>query len=90
MPDSVCTDCLRRGEAPIASHLLFPQVLDDANPEQRALGIAAGTAWMVKGVCDAVVVYIDRGISNGMREAINLANTLGLTVEIRTLPSNHS
>lgn len=79
-------DCLRRGEAPIASHLLFPQVLDDMIPEERALGIAAGTAWMLKGVCDAVVIYTDRGISNGMREAINLANTLGLTVDYRTLP----
>lgn len=40
-------DCLERGEAPIASHLLYtqPGVLDDTVPEQRALGIAAGLAW---------------------------------------------
>ena len=36
-------DCLRRGEAPIASHLLYtqPGVLDDDVPEERAQGIAS-------------------------------------------------
>lgn len=38
-------DSLRRGEAPIASHLLYTQVLNDLIPEERALGIAAGLAW---------------------------------------------
>lgn len=38
-------DSLLRGEAPIASHLLYTQVLDDTVPVQRALGIAAGLAW---------------------------------------------
>lgn len=37
-------DSLTRGEAPIASHLLYtqPGVLDDAVPRERALGIEAG------------------------------------------------
>jgi hypothetical protein len=32
-------DCLRRGEAPFASHLLYtqPGVLDDSLPEERQL-----------------------------------------------------
>jgi hypothetical protein len=40
-------DCVLRGEAPIASHLLFtqPGILDDNVPEERALGIEAGLAW---------------------------------------------
>lgn len=38
-------DSLRRSEAPIASHLLYTQVLDDKIPEERALGIEAGLAW---------------------------------------------
>jgi len=39
-------DCLKRGEAPIASHLLFTRrgILDDTIPEERALGIEAGLA----------------------------------------------
>ena len=54
-------DCLARGEAPIASHLLYtqPGVLDDTNPEQRKLGINAGFAW--NRFADAVVVYEDLG-----------------------------
>lgn len=62
-------DCLRRGEAPIASHLLYtqPGVLDDNIPAERALGIAAGLAW--GRVADAAVFYVDLGWSQGMRDA---------------------
>lgn len=37
-------DCLTRGEAPYASHLLYtqPGVLRDEVPEERRLGIEAG------------------------------------------------
>lgn len=63
-------DCLARGEAPIASHLLFtqPGILDDTKPEERKLGMEAGHAWIE--AADYVVVYEDHGISNGMKEGI--------------------
>ena len=79
-------DCLKRGEAPIASHLLFtqPGVLDDNDPEERKLGIAAGHAWT--SVADAVVVYIDRDVSSGMKRGIEVAQELGVPVEFRKLP----
>jgi len=79
-------DCLERGEAPFASHLLFtqPRVLDDSIPEQRARGIEAGLAWGAKA--DKTVVYIDRGISAGMRQGIERAKAEGRPVEYRTLP----
>lgn len=40
-------DCLLKGEAPIASHLLYTQsgVLNDDIPEERQLGINAGLEW---------------------------------------------
>jgi hypothetical protein len=77
-------DCLRRGEAPFASHLLYTQVLDDAKPTERQLGIAAGLAW---GVCaDLVAVYIDRGVSSGMRKGIEAATNAGIPQEERRLP----
>jgi hypothetical protein len=39
-------DSLRRGdEAPYGSHLLYPQVLDDATPAERRLGMEAGFDW---------------------------------------------
>lgn len=77
------SDALARGEAPIASHLLYTQVLDDLDPEQRAQGMGAGRAWI--NVAEALAVYTDRGISNGMRIAINLAEALGKPIEYRTL-----
>lgn len=78
-------DSVLRGEAPIASHLLFtqPGILRDEIPEERALGIAAGLAWLSKA--DAMVVYIDLGVSNGMRGAIDAAQRAGLPTELRSL-----
>lgn len=76
-------DCLRRGEAPLASHLLYTQVLDDDDPDERKAGIAAGLAW--GRVADATVVYTDRGISRGMAAGIGRAVADGRPVEYRTL-----
>lgn len=81
-------DCLRRGEAPIASHLLYtqPGVLDDNIPAERALGIDAGLAW--RAVADAAVFYIDLGWSRGMSAAHQLYVREAKTHEIRNLPGN--
>ncbi len=78
-------DCLKRGEAPIASHLLFtqPGVLKDDEPEERKLGIGAGHAWV--HVADAMVVYVDHGLSPGMRQGIEVAEKFTVPVEIRML-----
>lgn len=78
-------DCLRRGEAPFASHLLYTQkgVLDDKKPEERALGMNAGFCWGDKA--EATVVYQDLGISFGMAEGIDRAQLAGRPVEFRNL-----
>ena len=60
-------DCLKRGEAPLASHLLYTQVLDDTVVEERDLGIRAGLAWSGPDVKH--VFYVDNGISAGMKLA---------------------
>lgn len=65
-------DCLQRGEYPIASHLLYTQVLDDAVPEQRELGIKAGFAW--HGKADKIVFYLDHGMSQGMIKSLDHYN----------------
>lgn len=76
-------DCLERGEAPMVSHLLYTQVLDDDEPAEREQGIAAGLAW---GACAwASVIYVDLGISAGMREGIERAKHEGRTIEYRCL-----
>lgn len=78
-------DSLMRGEAPIASHLLYtqPGVLDDMIPSERQLGISAGLAW--KAVADGSVIYTDRGVSKGMQYGIEAASAAGLRIEFRSL-----
>jgi hypothetical protein len=76
-------DSLRRGEAPITSHLLHTQVLEDSRPDERELGIEAGLAWY--RVAEKCVVYGDRGISGGMIEGIQRAKRFGVLVEFRNI-----
>jgi hypothetical protein len=78
-------DSLLRGEAPIASHLLYTQegILDAENPVERQLGIDSGLAW--KAVAHGSVVYTDKGITQGMEYGIAAAKKQGLTVEYRKL-----
>ena len=78
-------DSLSRGEAPIASHLLYtqPTVLDDSDPAERQWGIDAGLVW--GSMADASVVYTDRGISRGMAFGIASAEDFGRCIEYRTI-----
>lgn len=77
-------DCLRRGEAPYASHLFFTQdgLLDDDNPAERALGIKAGFEWGKSA--DKVVVYTDLGVSRGMEKGIQFARSKAKVIEYRS------
>ena len=78
-------DCLRKGEAPMVSHLLYtqPGILRDEVPGERTLGIDAGLAW--GKVADATVVYTDHGLSSGMRMGIMRARLAERPVEYRRL-----
>jgi hypothetical protein len=76
-------DCLDRGEAPFASHLLYTQVYDDTDEAQRITGIIAGFAW--GALADACVVYQDLGISPGMQQGIDNATSHGIVVEYRNI-----
>jgi hypothetical protein len=78
-------DSLARGEAPIASHLLYtqPGILNDDVPTERAWGIAAGLAW--GAVADATVVYLDRGLSGGMKHGIARAVYEKRNVDFRSI-----
>lgn len=78
-------DCLKRGEAPFASHLLYtqPNILDDTIPEERKLGMEAGFTWA--STAEATVVYTDRGFSKGMKEGIRRAVAEGRPIEYRKL-----
>lgn len=78
-------DSLLRGEAPIASHLLYtqPGILDDNVSVERKHGIDAGLAR--RRVADASVVYIDYGITPGMQYGIAAPMQAGKPIELRTL-----
>ena len=78
-------DALARGEAPIASHLLYtqPGILRDDVPQERQWGIDAGLAW--RDVAEACVVYTDRGISKGMEYGIAATRAAGIPVEMRSI-----
>lgn len=49
-------------------------MLDDADPEQRKLGMDAGFAW--RAMAEATVVYTDLGVSRGMLEGLLHAQKL--------------
>ena len=78
-------DSLFRNEAPIASHLLYTQkgILDDTIPDERTMGIVAGLAW--GKFAELSAVYVDRGISNGMKLGIDRALQQGRKVEYRSI-----
>jgi hypothetical protein len=78
-------DSLSRGEAPIASHLLYTQegILDDKIPEERQQGIDAGLAW--KDVADLHVFYVDWGMSKGMEYAMKYVTENKIPFEERII-----
>jgi len=76
-------DSLLRGEAPIASHLLYtqPGILKDEVAEERQWGIDAGLSW--RAVAEASVFYLDRGLSKGMLYGMEAARAAGIPIEER-------
>tara|TARA_R110000824_G_scaffold107133_2_gene253111 strand:+ start:5675 stop:6061 length:387 start_codon:yes stop_codon:yes gene_type:complete len=81
-------DSLKRGESPFASHLLYTQVLDDRDSDQRKMGMTLALAWYE--VSDLCAVYTDRGISEGMESGIKHAESLSITVEKRSLENDET
>lgn len=76
-------DSLRRGEAPFASHLLYTQMFDDTDPDERRIGIEAGL--VIGEHAGLTALYEDLGISTGMQYGIENANTVGRPVVYRRL-----
>ena len=76
-------DSLDRGEAPIASHLLYtqPGILNDNVKEERDLGVEAGLSWI--DASDGTVAYADMGLSSGMIKGIIRAFQRGKSVDLR-------
>jgi len=73
------------GEAPYASHLFYtqPGILNDHDARERMWGINAGLLWGTGA--EATVVYVDRGVSPGMRYGIDAAKKAGRSIEWRSI-----
>lgn len=82
--DACLRDSYARGESPYASHALGPRALDDADPEQRSQGIAAGLAWIE--MAHALALYVDLGMSDGMQAEVREALVTQTPIEYRTIP----
>lgn len=67
---------LNNGYAPITPHLYLTQVLDESDPAQRAIGMAAGLELLKQ--CKYILIGSRYGISEGMLNEISLAIELGL------------
>lgn len=72
-----CRYAISEGVVPFAPHLLYTQMLDDSDPEERQLGIDMGNR-MLK-LCDELWLCGDR-ISPGMAGEKELAERLGIPV----------
>lgn len=68
-----CRKVIEQGFMPVASHLLYPQILNDSDTQERELGLAFGLALLA--LCDAVWVFGD--VSAGVSKEIETAKRLG-------------
>ncbi len=74
---AACLYAAEHGCAPVAVHLLYPQILDDNVPAQREIGIQMGLR--VLASCDELWICGSR-ISHGMSCEIIEAERIGIPV----------
>lgn len=77
---AACRYAAEQGCAPVAVHLMYPQILDDAVPAQRETGIRMGLR--VLASCDELWICGSR-ISHGM--SCEIAETERLGIPIRNI-----
>lgn len=75
---AACCCAAEQGCAPIAVHLIYPQILDDTVPSERERGIRMGLRALAS--CEELWVCGER-ISHGMGFEIAEAERLGITVK---------
>ena len=82
---SAITYCRRvsdEGYMPIASHLLYPQILNDNIPEERELGLMFGLALL--RTCDEMWVFgsVTSGVAREIEEAKRLKKQIRYFEEV--------
>lgn len=81
---SYCRRVIEEGYMPIASHLLYPQMLNDNNPDERELGLLFGLSLL--RMCDEVWVFgtVSPGVEREIEEARRLKKQLRFFEEVDT------
>lgn len=77
-------DSIARCEAPFAGHFFYTQFLNDRDPRDRRLGMLLARSWL--STAALVAVYVDLGISPGMKQGIRLASVFSVPTEERSIP----
>ena len=75
---SCCRFAIRQGYTPIAVHLLYPQILNDQDPAERAVGLRLGLTILEH--C-ALAWVCGPTISPGMAGEVALAERLGIPIQ---------
>lgn len=76
-----CRYVMEQGKAPLASHLLYPQMLDDSSPAERGLGTRMGLELLAR--CDGLWAFGTP--SPGMEAEMAVAERLGIPVRQITM-----
>ena len=77
-----CRKVIDDGYMPVAGHLLYPQILDDNDPEERDLGLLFGLALL--RTCDEVWVFgtVSDGVEKEIEEAKRLKKKVRYMEEV--------
>ncbi|QOQ39380.1 DUF7768 domain-containing protein [Trueperella pecoris] len=78
LAQTFCAHAVARCKIPLAPHLLFPQFMDDNDPETRELAMFFNRILLSK--CEAIWVYTAR-VSVGMRVEIEWAHHFDLPIK---------
>lgn len=76
--EKACRYVMEQGCAFFAPHLLYPAILDDSVPSERALGMAMGL--LMLGKCDELWAF-GTCVSAGMQAEIEEASRLGIPIK---------
>ena len=73
-----CRFAIDKKKMPIAAHLLYPQIVDDNNTDEREIGTMYGLALLA--LCDEVWCFGET-LSSGMEQEIKEAKRLGKPIK---------
>lgn len=81
---AACRDAIQRQAliVPFASHLLYPQWLNELDPSERDLGLDYNF-WMIQNKAEQLAFYLDYGVSEGMKAAAKFGRAAGLPMFAR-------